>query len=71
MRANTGARFTLRPMADQRAGFARHAGARHFAFDWCVENNKKVYAQSKEDKRIKVPRSTFDYIGFPSLEAQP
>ena len=62
MRVNTGARFTLRPTAEQRDGFARHAGARRFAFNWCVANNKEIYEKSKKDKRIKVPRSAFDNI---------
>ena len=62
MRVNAGAKFTIKPTAEQRAGFARHAGARRYAFNWCVANNKKVYERWKHDKSVKVPRSGFDNI---------
>jgi putative transposase len=61
-RVNIGITLTIRPRIGQIELFNRHAGARRFAFNWCVAHNRKLFETSKKDKSVRVPYSGFDHI---------
>jgi len=61
-RVNIGVTLTIRPKNGQVELFNRHAGARRFAFNWCVAHNRELYKVSKNNKAVRVPYSGFDYI---------
>ena len=61
-RVNIGIELTIRATKSQKDAFSRHCGARRFAYNWCVANNRKLLEAKKTGGTIKVPVSPFDQI---------
>ena len=57
-----GVELTLRASHAQAEDFARHAGARRFAYNWCVANNRHLLAMRKSGHAVIIPVSPFDNI---------
>ncbi|RYF20367.1 MAG: transposase [Oxalobacteraceae bacterium] len=59
---DVGVQLTIKATRAQKEAFSRHAGARRFAYNWCVANNRDLLAKRKQGHNVHIPVTPFDNI---------